>query len=98
VFLNQGCNGPNLTIVQAIILRQRYLWLKPEFGFSIRALHVYMAPRFFAREEIKPILAVAEDGWAHALSLRDRQSSRDLTTPASNSQASLAKRASCAWQ
>jgi hypothetical protein len=60
-----------LRVVQAVILRQGYLRLKPEFGFSIRALHVYVTAWLFAGEEVKPKLTVAKDGWAHSASLRD---------------------------
>ena len=71
VVLDQGRYGPDLTVIQAMILRQRNLWLKPEFGFPVRALHMYMPTRLLAGEEVKPIMPSAKNCGAHALSLRD---------------------------
>jgi hypothetical protein len=44
VFLDPGQRQPDLSVVQTMILRQSYLGLKPELCFSIRTLHLNMAP------------------------------------------------------
>jgi len=40
VFPDQRYHRSNLEIVQAIILRQFNLWLKPEFRFPVRVVHM----------------------------------------------------------
>ena len=95
MFLNQGGDRPNLPVVQAVILRQRYLWLKPEFGFPVRALYVHMAPWLFAGEEVKPIRTIAEDRRAQAVRLRERGESRHLTPQLSGGALSCPARRMC---
>ena len=65
VFLDQGLCSPDLVVIQAIILRQRYLWLKPEFRFPIRALHVHVAPQLLTGEKVKAIAPNSQDGRTH---------------------------------
>jgi len=53
VFPDQRFGRPNLAVAQTVILRQFDLRLKPELGFAVRAVHVYVKAGFFAREEKK---------------------------------------------
>lgn len=79
VFLNPGQRDAKLPIVQTMILRQGYLGLKPELCFPIRALHMDVATKFFAREEIEPENSVPKNRWAHCTGLRDRKPGRGVS-------------------
>ena len=63
VFLDQGLCCQNLSVIQIMILRQSYLWLKPVFRFPIRASHMHMPAKFFAGEEVKPVITGAKKSW-----------------------------------
>ena len=73
VFLDQGQRQPDLSVTQAMILRQGNLGLKPELCFAIRTLHVHMAPEFLAGEKVKPEASVPKDRWTHRMGSRDRE-------------------------
>jgi hypothetical protein len=44
MFPDQGLGRPGLAVVQAVILCQFDLRLKPELGFPICVVHVHMEP------------------------------------------------------
>jgi hypothetical protein len=54
VFPDQRFRRPNLAVVQAIILRQFNLRLKPELCFPARVVHMDVQPGLLAREEKEP--------------------------------------------
>jgi hypothetical protein len=76
VFLDQGQCQPDLSVVETMILRQRYLGLKPELCFPIRTLHVDVPPDFLAGEEIETETSIPKDRGAHCTGLRDRKFGR----------------------
>lgn len=55
----------DLTITQAIILREFDVRFKPKLRFPIGPMDVHMHPSFFARKEVKPESSAPEDGRAH---------------------------------
>lgn len=67
--LDKSLYVTNLTLAQAVILRQCDYWLKPELGFSIRARHVNVHTGLLAGEEVKPKGTIAEYSGAHGLIL-----------------------------
>ena len=79
VSLDQDQHSPKLSIAQAIILRQSYLRLKPEFRFPIRALHVYMSSKFLAGEEVQPV--VRPPSLTHIAQVRGRWTINNLVNP-----------------
>ena len=70
MFPDQSLGRPNLTVVQAVILRQFDLRLKPELRFPISAMHVHVEPGFLAREEEEPESVLAKDRRAQGLCFR----------------------------
>jgi hypothetical protein len=76
VFLDQGQCQPDLSVVQTMILRQRYLGLKPELCFPLRTLHVDVPSDFLAGEKIETETSVPKDRGAHCSGLRDRKFGR----------------------
>ena len=67
VFPDQRFRRPNLAVVQAIILRQFDLRLKPEFRFPAGVVHMDVEPGLFAREEKEPESVLAKDCRAQGL-------------------------------
>ena len=76
MFPDQSFGHPNLAVVQAVILRQFNLRLKPELRFAVRVVHMYVKAGFLAREEKEPESVLAKDRWAQGLL------SRQLTSAA----------------
>jgi len=70
VIPDQCFGRPNLAVVQAIILRQFNLRLKPELRFAVRVVHVHVEPGFLARKEKEPESVLAKDRRAQRLFLR----------------------------
>ena len=70
VFPDQSLGRPNLAVVQAVILRQFNLRLKPELRFAVGVVHMHVKPRFLAREEKEPESTFAKDCRAQAPFLR----------------------------
>jgi hypothetical protein len=70
VFPDQCFDRPNLAVVQAVILRQFNLRLKPEFGFPISVMDMYVEAGFLAREEKEPESTLAKDCRAQGLFFR----------------------------
>jgi len=70
VFSDQSLGRPNLAVAQAVILRQFNLRLKPEFGFPISVMDMYVEAGFFAREEKEPESTLAKDCRAQGLFFR----------------------------
>jgi len=70
VFPDQSLGRPNLAVVQAVILRQFDLRLKPELRLSVCAMHMDMHARFLAREEKEPESILAKDRRTQGLVLR----------------------------
>jgi len=66
ILLEQPKRRRDLTVAEAIIVREFYRWFQPEFGLPSGVLHMHMHPRLFAREEVKPVCANAKDRGAHA--------------------------------
>jgi hypothetical protein len=64
MFPDQRFSGPNLAVVQAIILRQFDARFKPKLRLPIGAIYVYVHPQFFAREEKEPESVFTKDRWA----------------------------------
>ena len=54
MFPDQRFGRPNLAVAQTVILRQFDLRLKPELGFAVRAVHVYVKAGFFGRKRSHP--------------------------------------------
>jgi hypothetical protein len=69
VGLYKSLGVSDLPIAQAVILRHRDHWLKPELGLPVRAGHMDVHTGLFAGEEVKPERAIAEHGGAHGLIL-----------------------------
>jgi len=67
---DQSFDRPDLAVVQAVILRQFNLRLKPVFRFSVSMMHVHVEPRLLAREEKEPKSALAKDCRTQELFLR----------------------------
>jgi hypothetical protein len=67
VFPDQSLGRPNLAVVQAVILRQFNLRLKPELRFPVRVVHVDVKAGFLAREEKEPESVLAKDCRAQGL-------------------------------
>ena len=69
-FPDQSLGRPNLTVVQAVILRQFNLRLKPELRFPVSMMHMHVKPGFLAREEKEPESVLAKDRRAQGLFFR----------------------------
>jgi hypothetical protein len=67
VFPDQRLGRPNLAVVQAIILRQFNLGLKPELGFAVCVMNVHMGSGFLARKEEEAESVLAKDRRAQEL-------------------------------
>jgi hypothetical protein len=67
VFPDQAFGRPNLAVVQAVILRQFNLRLKPELRFAIRVVYMHVKPGFLTREEKEPESVLAKDCRAQGL-------------------------------
>ena len=65
MFPDESVGRPNLAVIQAVILRQSYLWLKPKLGFPIRVMDMHVWPGPFSRKEKEPESVLAEDRRAH---------------------------------
>ena len=65
MLFHQRLDDSQLLLRKTLILRQRDGRLKPELRLPVRTLHMNVHPEFFAREEVKPIRSVTENGWAH---------------------------------
>ena len=70
MFPDQSLGRPNLAVVQAVILRQFDLRLKPEFRFPVRVMNVHVEPGLLAREEKEPESVLAKDCRAQGLFFR----------------------------
>jgi hypothetical protein len=57
---DQSLGRPNLAVVQAVILRQFNLRLKPELRFAVGVV-LHVKPGFLAREEEEPESILAKD-------------------------------------
>src|SRR5687768_12497693 len=77
VFADQRLGRPNLAAVQAMILRQFNLRLKPELRFAVSVVHMNVQSGFLTREEKEPETILPKDRWAQWLP------SRQLTFPIS---------------
>lgn len=67
MFPDQRFGRSNLAVAQAVILRQFDLRLKPELGFAVCAVHVYVKAGLLAGEEEKAEAVLTEDGGTHGL-------------------------------
>ena len=61
MLLYEPLHFSELPEIQAMILRQRNFWLKPELRLPARALHMNMQSPLFAREEVEAKLAITKD-------------------------------------
>ena len=61
MFPDQRFGRPNLAVVQAVILRQFNLRLKPELRFPARVVHMDVEPGLLAREEKEPESVLAKE-------------------------------------
>ena len=50
---------------QAVIVRQRNGWLKPELSLTVRTLHMDVHPGLFSREKVKSKASIAENCGTH---------------------------------
>lgn len=66
MFPNEFERYCDLTIAQAVVLRQFDVWFKLKFRFSVRSMHMDVHASFFARKEIKSEPSASKDGRAHA--------------------------------
>ena len=64
--LDQPKRRLDLTVTEAIILRELHVWFQPELCLSVGMLHVHMRPRLLAREEVEPVSADPKNRGAHA--------------------------------
>ena len=67
VLPNQSVGRPNLAVVQAVILRQFNLRLKPELRFPVSMMHMHVKSGFLAREEKESESVLAKDRRAQGL-------------------------------
>jgi hypothetical protein len=67
VFADQGLGRPSLAVVQAIILRQFNLRLKPKLCFAVSVMHMNVQSGLLTREEKEPEAILAKDRWAQGL-------------------------------
>jgi|SRR3990172_7719259 len=65
VRFNHRPNGPQLPIVESVILRQFNGRFKPEFGLPIRAVYVHVHARLLTREEKEPEPTFPENRRTH---------------------------------
>jgi hypothetical protein len=77
---NQCLDGSNLLLREALILRQRNDWLKPELCFSVRTLNMDVHSDFFAGEKAKPIRSVAEYSRTHSADSTTRRKPKERCT------------------
>ena len=61
VFADQCLGRSNLAVVQAIILRQFNLRLKPELRFALGMVHMNVQSGFLTREEKEPEPILTKD-------------------------------------
>ena len=69
----------DLLVRQAVIVRQRNGWLKPELSLTVRTLHMDVHPGLFSREKVKSKATIAENCWTHGRQLTRRRSVWHIT-------------------
>src|SRR5258708_9490291 len=69
----------DLLVRQAVIVRQRNRWLKPELSLAVRTLHVNVHPGLFSREKVKSKAPIAENCGTHGCPITRRRSVWQIT-------------------
>src|SRR5258708_2066936 len=69
----------DLLVRQAVIVRQRNRWLKPELSLAVRTLHMNVHPGLFSREKVKSKAPIAENCGTHGCPITPRRSVWHIT-------------------